>query len=144
MYFFDFVIFLCFFALFSTNIFNKVAKELGLNVSFQECDLYSSDPDNTLTVIENFVLADLEDSPDIVNTMSYGVVRAGIKGLLYNALTKDKDNYFAKSVGMKTFGAVVNESLAGGTNTFASSWQSQAEAVQGALASTLVTYGQQE
>lgn len=94
MYFFDFVIFLCFFALFSTNIFNKVAKELGLNVSFQECDLYSSNPDNTLTVIENFVLADLEDSPDVVNTMSYGVVHAGIKGLLYNALTKDKDNYF--------------------------------------------------
>ena len=72
----------------------KIADELGLAVDYQECELYNSNPDNTLTVIENFVLADLEDSPDVVNTMSYGVVRAGIKGLLYNALTTDKENYF--------------------------------------------------
>lgn len=67
---------------------------LGINAEYQACDLYSNDPDNTLTVIETFVLADLDDSPDVVNTMSYGVVRAGIKGLLYNALSTDKENYF--------------------------------------------------
>ena len=72
----------------------KIATELGLTVTYQSCDLYNTNPDNTLTVIENFVLANLEDSPDVVNTMSYGVVRAGIKGLLYNALSTDKENYF--------------------------------------------------
>ncbi len=73
---------------------NKVVDQLGLTVTYQECNQYNSSPDNTLTVIENFVLADLEDSPDIVNTMSYGVVRAGIKGLLYNALDTSRENYF--------------------------------------------------
>ena len=72
----------------------KMAKELNLDVIYQSCEQYNADCDNTLTVIENFVLADLEDSPDVVNTMSYGVVRAGIKGMLYNALTKDYENYF--------------------------------------------------
>ncbi len=72
----------------------KVEKELGLNVTYQSCDLYNSNPDNTLTVIEGFVLADLDDSPDVVNTMSYGVIRAGIKGHLYNALSTDRENYF--------------------------------------------------
>ena len=73
---------------------NKVASTLNLKVLYQACDQYNYNPDNTLTVIENFVLADLEDSPDVVNTMSYGVVRAGIKGMLYNALSTDRENYF--------------------------------------------------
>ena len=73
---------------------NKVSRALGLNVEYQECDLYSNSADNTLTVIENFVLADLEDSPDVISTMGYGMVRAGIKGLLYNALLDNKENYF--------------------------------------------------
>ncbi len=79
-------------AVFDRN--RKIATELGLTVIYQECDQYSAAADNTLTVIENFVLADLEDSPDVVNTMSYGVVRAGIKGNLYNVLSQDKENYF--------------------------------------------------
>ena len=79
-------------AVFDRN--RKIATELGLTVTYQECELYSAAADNTLTVIENFVLANLDDSPDVVNTMSYGVVRAGIKGLLYNALSTDKENYF--------------------------------------------------
>ena len=78
-------------AVFDRN--KKVTDELDITVMYQECDQYSSNPDNTLVVIENFVLADLEDSPDIVETMSFGMVRAGIKGLLYNALTKDHKNY---------------------------------------------------
>ncbi len=72
----------------------KVSESLGLSLVYQECNQYSQDPDNTLTVIENFVLADLDNSPDIISTMSYGMVRAGIKGNLYNALTKDYENYF--------------------------------------------------
>ena len=73
----------------------RVANALGLNVVYEECDQYSANkPDNTLTVIESFVLADLEDSPDAVSTMSYGIIRAGIKGLLYNALTDSQKNYF--------------------------------------------------
>ncbi len=72
----------------------KVSDALGLTVEYQECDQYSSNADNTIVVIENFVLADLEDSPDVINTMSYGMVRAGIKGMLYNALTDKEENYF--------------------------------------------------
>ncbi len=79
-------------AVFDRN--KKAADMLGLNVYYQECDRYNANADNTLSVIESFVLSDLEDSPDIVSTMSYGVVRAGIKGLLYNALLTDKENYF--------------------------------------------------
>ena len=78
-------------AVFDRN--KNVAEKLGLYVTYQECDQYSNDPENTLVVIENFVLADLEDSPDIVSTMSYGVVRAGVKGDLYNALTDKHENY---------------------------------------------------
>ena len=73
---------------------NKVSRALGLNIEYQECDQYSNSADNTLVVIENFVLADLEDSPDVISTMGYGMVRAGIKGMLYNALLDNKENYF--------------------------------------------------
>ena len=64
---------------------HKVETALGLDVEYQTYT-YDSNPDSTLTVIENYVLADLENSPDIISTMSYGMVRAGIKGMLYNAL----------------------------------------------------------
>ena len=62
-------------------------------------DFFSTVLYNTLVVIENFVLADLEDSPDIVNTMSFGVLRAGIKGDLYNALTDKEENYLDFTTG---------------------------------------------
>jgi hypothetical protein len=70
-----------------------VKEKLGLDVQYIPTQ-YSGAADYTLTVIENFVLADLEDSPDIISTMSYGMVRAGIRGILYNALTQDYTNYF--------------------------------------------------
>ncbi len=73
----------------------RVSDALGLNVVYELCDQYSANtPDLTLTIIENFVLADLEDSPDVISTMEYGIIRAGIKGLLYNALLTEKENYF--------------------------------------------------
>jgi hypothetical protein len=78
-------------AVFDRN--KKVSEKLGLNVRFLETD-YPGVADKVFEVIENFVLADLEDSPDIINAMSYGIVRGGIKGILYNALTKDYTNYF--------------------------------------------------
>ena len=66
----------------------KVTEKLGLNVTYQLCEQYDgNDPNKALTVIETFVLADLEDSPDIVGATSYGIVRAGIKGHLHNALS---------------------------------------------------------
>ncbi len=73
----------------------NVLEKLGLNVTYQLCESYSADsPDLALTVIENFVLADLEDAPDVVGATSYGIVRAGIKGYLYNALTTEMENHF--------------------------------------------------
>jgi len=70
----------------------KVLGKLGLNVKYNH-DTYPSV--STLPTIENFVLSDLEDSPDIMQAPGYDMVRAAIKGLLYNALTKEeKNNYF--------------------------------------------------
>ena len=73
----------------------KVASQLGLDIQYQICSEYnSSAPATTLTIIENFVLADLEDAPDVISTMGYGMIRAGIKGDLYNALSTEYENYF--------------------------------------------------
>lgn len=66
-------------AVFDRN--KKVSEKLGINPKYTYYK-YTSREDETVQVIENFVLADLEESPDIVSTMSYGVVRAAIKGLL--------------------------------------------------------------
>ena len=73
----------------------NVTEKLGLEITYQLCEQYDgNDPNKALTVIETFVLADLEDTPDIVGATSYGIVRAGIKGHLHNALSTDKENYF--------------------------------------------------
>ena len=53
------------------------------------------------------------------------------------------DNYFTKSVSLQQYRALMDASFASGVNTFASAWESQYDAVQGALESTLATYGQQ-
>ena len=76
-------------AVFDRN--NKVTSKLGLDIIYNE-DTYSSG--GGILAIENFVLADLEDSPDVMQAPGYSMLRAGIKGLLYNALTDDEDNYF--------------------------------------------------
>ena len=81
-------------AVYDRNI--KVTSVLGINPKYIYMD-HSADsrPDYQAEMIESYVLADLEDSPDIAAWTSYGLVRAGIKGQLYNALTKDeKANYF--------------------------------------------------
>ncbi len=72
----------------------KVMNQLGLNVEYQLCEQYTYNPDDALKVIENFVLADLEDSPDIISATSYGIIRGGIKGYLHNALSTEQENYF--------------------------------------------------
>ena len=78
-------------AVFDRN--NKVTSKLGLNIKYNHEEYISSQ--NTFPAIENYVLADLEDAPDIIQAPSYGMVRAGIKGLLYNALAEDEEeNYF--------------------------------------------------
>jgi len=77
-------------AVFDRN--NKVTKALNLNIKYTHGTYASM---TTLPIIENFVLSDLADSPDIIQAPGYDMVRAGIKGLLYNALTKDEEkNYF--------------------------------------------------
>ena len=79
-------------AVFDRN--RKVSEKLGINPKYTYYK-YTSREDETVQVIENFVLADLEEAPDIVSTMSYGVVRAAIKGLLYNVLSDGEGkNYF--------------------------------------------------
>ena len=73
----------------------NISSKLGLDVQYQICSEYNSAaPATTLTIIEGFVLADLEDAPDIISTMGYGMIRAGIKGDLYNTLTTQYENYF--------------------------------------------------
>ena len=76
-------------AVFDRN--NRVISKLGLDVKYNE-DTYSSA--GGLTAIESFVLSDLEDSPDVMQVPAYSMVRAAIKGLLYNALTDEEENYF--------------------------------------------------
>jgi len=77
-------------AVFDRN--KKVTNKLGLTIKYNQ-DTYPSV--STLPTIENFILADLDDSPDVIQAPGYDMVRAGIKGLLYNALTKDEEkNYF--------------------------------------------------
>ncbi len=76
-------------AVFDRN--NRVTNKLGINIEYKE-DTYSSTA--AINTIENFVLADLDDSPDIAHVPSYSMLRAGIKGLLYNALTDEEENYF--------------------------------------------------
>ena len=76
-------------AVFDRN--RKVLAKLGLTVKYNQ-DTYPTV--STLPTIENFVLSDLEDAPDIMQAPGYDMVRAGIKGLLYNALTKDEENNY--------------------------------------------------
>jgi ABC-type glycerol-3-phosphate transport system substrate-binding protein len=77
-------------AVFDRN--KKVTSKLGLNVKYNYGEYMST---ATLPIIENIVLSDLDDAPDIIQAPTYAMVRAGIKGLLYNALTKDEaNNYF--------------------------------------------------
>ena len=79
----------------------------------------------------------LSNTPEQVAMLEY--IRSG----LCSPMVMLYDNYFAKSVGMSVVGTLVGNCVATGTNTFASSWESQYAAVQGALESTLATYGQQ-
>ena len=81
-------------AVYDRNI--KVTSALGINPKYIYMDHSAGgSADYQAEMIESYVLADLEDSPDLVAWTSYGLVRAGIKGQLYNALTKDeKANYF--------------------------------------------------
>jgi hypothetical protein len=79
----------------------------------------------------------LSNTPEQVEMLEY--IRDGLycpKTILY-------DNYFAKSVSMKAAQTGVNNSLANGSNVFASFWESQYDAVQGMLEQTVATYGQQ-
>jgi hypothetical protein len=79
----------------------------------------------------------LSNTPEQVEMLEF--IRDGLccpQTILY-------DNYFAKSVSMKSVGTHTNTSLANGSNVFASGWESQYSALQGALEQTLATYGQQ-
>ena len=78
-------------AVFDRN--EKVTQQLGLSTHYDYVT-YTANPDYSLQVLENFVLTDLEGSPDILSAKSYGIVRGAIKGLLYNALTTEHENYF--------------------------------------------------
>ena len=81
-------------AVYDRNI--KVTNALGINPKYVYVDYSSgSGIEYQAELIENYVLSDLDDSPDLVSWSGYGLVRAGIKGQLYNALTTDeKANYF--------------------------------------------------
>ena len=76
-------------AVFDRN--NRVVNKLGLTVKYNYGTYISIE---TLPIIENFVLSDLDEAPDVIQAPSYDMVRAGIKGLLYNALSKNEKNYF--------------------------------------------------
>lgn len=69
----------------------KVQNKLGIDVKYSyEGSLAANIP----PVIDGWVLAATEDTPDIVVTMNYALVRAALSGNLRNALGKTEDNYF--------------------------------------------------
>ena len=50
--------------------------------------------DTILPDIQAVVTANQKDGPSLIIHENYGIVRAGITGLLYNVYDKDQDNYF--------------------------------------------------
>ena len=50
--------------------------------------------DTILPDVQAVVTANAKDGPSLVIHENYGIVRAGITGLLYNVYDKDQDNYF--------------------------------------------------
>jgi hypothetical protein len=65
---------------------------LGIRPIYTHID-YNMHSD-VLPLVEDYVLADLADCPDIVSLHGYGMIRAAITGLLHNALDYSGYNYF--------------------------------------------------
>ena len=76
-------------AVFDRN--NKVINTLGLDVNYS---YEGSQAANIPPVIDAWVLAASEDSPDIVVTMNYALIRAALSGNLRNVLDTTEKNYF--------------------------------------------------
>ncbi len=54
------------------------------------------------------------------------------------------DNYFAKSIGVTTHAALMNNSFKAKTNTLASDWEAQIDAIQDSMDTAVARYGIQE
>ncbi len=76
-------------AVYDRNI--KVLNTLGLDVKYSYEGSMST---KIAPVIEAWVLAATEDTPDIVVTMNYALIRAALSGNLRNVLDKSEANYF--------------------------------------------------
>ena len=70
---------------------NKVLQTLGLEVKYS---YEGSAAAQIAPVIDAWVLAASEDSPDIAITMNYALVRAALAGNLCNVLDTTEENYF--------------------------------------------------
>ncbi len=70
---------------------NKVLRTLGIDVNYS---YDGSASDNILPVIDAWVLAASEDSPDIAVTKNYALIRAALAGNLRNVLDTTEENYF--------------------------------------------------
>ena len=70
---------------------SKVTDTLGLKVKY----IYnSSDHFQMSYELESYVLADLDSSPDLAIVPTLAIFRAGIQGILCNAVRTDVENYF--------------------------------------------------
>ena len=80
----------------ATERYDKVLGILDLEKSDVRYTMagWKGNCDSILPDIQAVVTANAKDGPSLVIHENYGIVRAGITGLLYNAYDKDQTNYF--------------------------------------------------
>ncbi len=80
----------------ATERYDKVLGILNLEKSDVRYTMagWKGNCDSILPDIQAVVTANAKDGPSLVIHENYGIVRAGITGLLYNAYDKDQTNYF--------------------------------------------------
>ena len=80
----------------ATDRYDKVLNILGLENGDVEYTMagWKGDCDSILPDIQALNTANAKDGPSIIIHENYGMVRAGITGLLYNVYDNDQTNYF--------------------------------------------------
>ena len=80
----------------ATERYDKVLGILDLEKSDVQYTMagWKGNCDTILPDVQAVVTANAKDGPSLVIHENYGIVRAGITGLLYNVYDKDQDNYF--------------------------------------------------
>ncbi len=80
----------------ATERYDKVLSILDLEKSDVRYTMagWKGNCDTILPDVQAVVTANAKDGPSLVIHENYGIVRAGITGLLYNVYDKDQDNYF--------------------------------------------------